>query len=302
MSRSTMIILKNKEISPGKLALFFSAPALFVLTVTVLIPIIYAVYLSLYRYKLKRAKKPFVGLQNYEKILTDEKFWDSLTTSLIFAVSVVGVIITVSFFLALLLDQDFPGRGWLRALLLIPWAIPDVVNALLWKWLLHPTFGVMNALFSMGGLIDEYVAWLSSMPSAMIWVVIAYSWKNIPLATLLILAGLQTVSKTLHEAAMVEGASAWQRTLNITLPLLRPTLTVVLIFETIFALKVFDLIYVLTSGGPGRSTAVLGWNIYINTFKKLDFGSGSALAMILGLITLFLAIFFYSFLDRGERQ
>ena len=302
MSRSTMIILKNKEISPGKLALIFSAPALFVLLVTVLIPIIYAVYLSLYRYKLKRAKKPFVGLQNYEKILTDEKFWDSLTTSLIFAVSVVGVIITVSFFLALLLDQDFPGRGWLRALLLIPWAIPDVVNALLWKWLLHPTFGVMNALFSMGGLIDEYVAWLSSMPSAMIWVVIAYSWKNIPLATLLILAGLQTVSKTLHEAAMVEGASAGQRTLNITLPLLRPTLTVVLIFETIFALKVFDLIYVLTSGGPGRSTAVLGWSIYINTFKKLDFGSGSALAMILGLITLFLAILFYSFLDRGERQ
>jgi multiple sugar transport system permease protein len=116
------------------------------------------------------------------------------------------------------------------------------------------------------------------------------------------LAGLQTISKTLHEAAMLEGASAWQRTLNITLPLLRPTLTVVLIFETIFALKVFDLIYVLTSGGPGRSTAVLGWNIYINTFKKLDFGSGSALAMILGLITLFLAIFFYSFLDRGERQ
>ena len=96
-----MHVLKNKEISHGKLALIFSTPALFVLTVTVLIPIIYAVYLSLFRYKLKRAKKPFVGLQNYEKILTDEKFWDSLTTSLIFAVSVVGIIITVSFFLAL---------------------------------------------------------------------------------------------------------------------------------------------------------------------------------------------------------
>ena len=132
--------------------------------------------------------------------------------------------------------------------------------------------------------------------------IIAYSWKNIPLATLLILAGLQTIPKTLHEAAELEGANAWKRTQYITLPLLRPTLTVVLIFETIFALKVFDIIYVLTSGGPGKSTTVLGWSIYINTFKKLDFGTGSALAMILGLITIFIAIVFYAFLDRGEKQ
>ena len=136
----------------------------------------------------------------------------------------------------------------------------------------------------------------------MIWVIIAYSWKNIPLATLLILSGLQTIPKTLHEAAELEGANAWKRTQYITLPLLRPTLTVVLIFETIFALKVFDIIYVLTSGGPGKSTTVLGWSIYINTFKKLDFGTGSALAMILGLLTLFIAIVFYAFLDRGEKQ
>ena len=136
----------------------------------------------------------------------------------------------------------------------------------------------------------------------MVWVIIAYSWKNIPLATLLILAGLQTVPKTLLEAAELEGANAWKRTQYITLPLLRPTLTVVLIFETIFALKVFDIIYVLTSGGPGKSTTVLGWSIYINTFKKLDFGTGSALAMILGLLTLFIAVIFYAFLDRGEKQ
>ena len=116
-----MNLFKDKNISSGKLALIFSAPAIFVLCVTVLIPIIYAIYLSLHRYKLKRAKRPFIGFDNYEKILTSEKFWDSLSTSLIFATSAVAVIITVSFFLALLLDQDFPGRGWLRALLLIPW-------------------------------------------------------------------------------------------------------------------------------------------------------------------------------------
>ena len=292
----------SSEIPQGRLALIFSAPALLILAVTVLVPLAYAIYLSFHRYNLKRAKRPFAGFRNYEKILTDDKFWDSLATSFIFAVSAVAVITVVAFFLALLLNQDYPGRGILRALLLIPWAIPDVVNALLWKWLLHPAFGVINALFQMGNIIDQYVAWLTTMPSAMIWVIIAYSWKNIPLATLLILAGLQTIPKTLHEAAELEGANAWKRTQYITLPLLRPTLTVVLIFETIFALKVFDIIYVLTSGGPGKSTTVLGWSIYINTFKKLDFGTGSALAMILGLITLFIAIVFYAFLDRGEKQ
>jgi multiple sugar transport system permease protein len=119
----------------------------------------------------------------------------------------------------------------------------------------------------------------------MIWVVASYTWTHVPLAALLMLAGLQTIPSELFEAATVDGASPWQRLTRITLPLVRPTIMVVLIFETIFALKVFDIIYVLTGGGPGNATTVLGWEIYSKTFRQLDFGNGSALAILLGLIT-----------------
>ena len=293
---------QKKEMSQGTVAALFSAPALLVICLTVLFPFCYAFYLSLHRYKLKLKAKPFVGFGNYIKILKDDDFWTSFATTLTFAVGAVLVIVTVAFFIALLLDQDFPGRGILRALLLVPWAIPAVVNGFLWKWLLDANYGIINAIFSSVGLIETYQSWLTSMPSAMIWTILAYSWTHIPLAALLLLAGLQTIPSSLHEAAIVDGANNWQRLVNITLPMLRPTLTVVLIFETIFALKVFDIIFVLTAGGPGNATNVLGWEIYINTFRKLDFGTGSALAMLLGLLTLGIAIIFYAFLDKGESQ
>ena len=290
----------RKELPQGILAALFSAPALLVICMTVLFPFGYAFYLSLHRYKLKLADRPFIGLGNYSKILQDEDFWESFLTTIMFAAGSVIIIVSIAFLIALLLDQDFPGRGILRALLLVPWAIPGVVNGFLWKWLLDPSYGLINAMLSAVGLIKTYQSWLASMPSALIWSILAYSWIHIPLAALLLLAGLQTIPHSLHEAAIVDGASPWQRLIRITLPMLRPTLAVVLIFETIFALKVFDIIFVLTAGGPGNGTNVLGWEIYINTFRKLDFGTGSALAMLLGLLTLLIAIIFYAFLDRGE--
>jgi len=293
---------QKKEMPQGIVAALFTAPALLVICLTVLFPFGYAFYLSLHRYKLKLADRPFVGFGNYSKVLTDEDFWASFLTTVTFAAGSVVLIVTVAFFVALLLDQDFPGRGILRALLLVPWAIPAVVNGFLWKWLLNPSYGLINAMFSSVGIIDNYQSWMTNMPGAFIWTVIAYSWIHMPLAALLLLSGLQTVPKSLHEAAIVDGASPWQRLSNITLPMLRPTLTVVLIFETIFALKVFDIIFVLTAGGPGNATNVLGWEIYINTFRKLDFGTGSTIAMLLGLLTLAIAVVFYALLDRGESQ
>tara|TARA_X000001036_G_scaffold119329_1_gene112822 strand:- start:4994 stop:5623 length:630 start_codon:yes stop_codon:yes gene_type:complete len=204
----------------------------------------------------------------------------------------------IGYLIALLLNEDFWGRGVLRALLLIPWAIPEVVNGILWKWLLDPGFGILNRLLISMGLINEYQSWLSSMPSAMISVVIAYVWTHVPLAALILLAGLQSISKDVKDAALVDGAGLFQRLFLITTPLVRPVLLVVLIFETIFALKVFDIIYVLTGGGPGRATTVLGWEIYSRTFINLSFGRGSALAMLLGLITLVVAILYFRFLKH----
>ncbi len=288
----------TRESSPGTLAAMFSAPTLLVIFTTIVFPLGYAVYLSLHRYNLKFPVRPFVGLRNYARLLQSGEFWNSLTTTFVFSLSAVVAIIVVGFFIALLLDQDFPGRGLLRALLLVPWAVPPVVNGLLWKWLLDPGYGVVNGLLTQLHLIDSYRSWLTSMPSAMIWVVSAYTWTHVPLAALLILAGLQTIPGELYEAATVDGASSWQRLTGITLPLVRPTIMVVLIFETIFALKVFDIIYVLTGGGPGNATTVLGWEIYSKTFRQLDFGNGSALAILLGLITLGLAAGYFAMLNR----
>ncbi|MDE2774977.1 MAG: sugar ABC transporter permease [Chloroflexota bacterium] len=292
----------RKEMSQGLLAVFFSAPAVLIIAASILVPFCIAVYLSLHRWNLKRpGREKFIGLENYIDWLGDSDFWEPLQTTFTFAIGSVAVILVVSLLIALLLNEKFPGRGVLRALLLIPWAIPSVVNALLWKWLLNPQYGLVNAVAYELGIITEYQNVLGSMPNVMIWLVIAYSWIHIPLATLLLLSGLQTIPGDIYESAIVDGAGLWQRFAYITFPLLRPMLSIVIIFEMIFALKVFDIIFVLTAGGPADATNVLGWQIYTETFRKLDFGAGSSIAMLLGAITLALAIIFYVFLDRGAR-
>ena len=281
-------------------ALGFLSPALLVILTTIIFPFGYALFLSFHKWNLKYRSTPFIGLKNYTRILESEKFWEILLTTAVFCLLSVVLIMIIGYLIALLLNEDFWGRGVLRALLLIPWAIPEVVNGILWKWLLDPGFGILNRLLISMGLINEYQSWLSSMPSAMISVVIAYVWTHVPLAALILLAGLQSISKDVKDAALVDGAGLFQRLFLITTPLVRPVLLVVLIFETIFALKVFDIIYVLTGGGPGRATTVLGWEIYSRTFINLSFGRGSALAMLLGLITLVVAILYFRFLKHED--
>ena len=279
-------------------ALGFLSPALLVILATIIFPFGYALFLSFHKWNLKYRSTPFVGFKNYDRILGSDKFLEILGTTAVFCVLSVTLIMIIGYLIALLLNEDFWGRGALRALLLVPWAIPEVVNGILWKWLLDPGFGILNRVLISIGLIVEYQSWLTSMPSAMICVVIAYVWTHVPLAALILLAGLQSISKDVKDAALVDGAGLFHRLFLITTPLVRPVLVVVLIFETIFALKVFDVIYVLTGGGPGRATTVLGWEIYSRTFINLSFGRGSALAMLLGLITLTVAILYFKYLNR----
>ena len=179
----------RKEMSQGMMAVLFSAPAVLIIAVTILVPFGMAVFLSLHSWNLKRpGRERFIGLENYIDWLTDSDFWEPLRTTFTFAILAVVLIVIVSLLIALLLNEKFPGRGMLRALLLVPWAIPSVVNALLWKWLLDPSYGLINAVLKEIGLITVYQAWLSEMPGVMIWLVIAYSWIHIPLATLLLLS------------------------------------------------------------------------------------------------------------------
>jgi multiple sugar transport system permease protein len=244
----------------------------------------------------------FVGLENYGAILGTSTFWGSLATTGVFALSAVTLVIGFGFLVGLLLNVRFPLRGLLRVVILIPWAVPPVVNGLIWKWLLDPKYGVINGLAVQWGILDSYQSWLTQMPHAFIWVVIAYAWSQVPLAALLILAGLQTIPPSLYEAAEVDGANVFQRLGAVTLPAVRPVVLVLLIFETVSALKAFDIIYVLTGGGPGDSTTVLGWMIYSTTFQQLNFGQGSALAILLGLATMVLAVFFFKTLGKSQEE
>ncbi len=288
------------ERGSGRAAFLFSAPSLLIMVVTIVFPFGYAIAMSFHRYTLTIPTHPFVGLGNYLKILGSSEFWNSLRTTGVFACVSVLLVIFIGFFVALLLNHRFALRGVLRAVILIPWAVPPVVNGLIWKWMLDPKYGVLNGIALRLGLIDSYQAWLTRMPSAFVWVIVAYVWAQIPLASLLVLAGLQTIPKSLYEAAEVDGAGMLRRLFSVTVPGVRPVLVVLLIFETVSALKTFDIIYVLTGGGPGDSTTVLGWKIYSTTFQQLDFGQGSALAIIMALLTLGLSFFFFKAMGKGQ--
>jgi multiple sugar transport system permease protein len=290
----------STEREAGRTAFIFSSPSVLVMMVTIIFPFGYAIAMSFQRYTLTIPEHPFIGVGNYSKVLGSSDFWRSLGTTATFAgISVMSVIL-LGFLVALLLNHPSPLRGLLRAIVLIPWAVPPVVNGLIWKWMLDPRYGVLNRIALDLGLIDSYQAWLTKMPSAFAWVVVAYVWAQIPLASLLILAGLQTIPKALYEAAEVDGASLARRLFAVTIPSVRPVLVVLLIFETVSALKAFDIIYVLTGGGPGDSTTVLGWKIYSTTFQQLDFGQGSALAIIMALLTLSLSVFFFRAMGKGQ--
>jgi len=286
----------------GGAAFLFSAPAVLVLTATILFPLGYAVVLSCQQYVLTMPNHSFVGLDNYARILESSTFWGSLGTTCVFALSAVVLVIGIGFLVGLLLNVKFPLRGVLRAVILVPWAVPPVVNGLIWKWLLDPKYGVINGLGVQWGLLDTYQPWLTQMPQAFFWVVTAYVWSQIPLAALLLLAGLQTIPRSLYEAAEVDGANVFQRLTAVTLPSIKPVVLVLLIFETVSALKAFDIIYVLTGGGPGDSTTVLGWAIYSTTFQQLNFGQGSALAILLGLVTMVLAVVFFKTLGKNREE
>jgi len=199
---------------------------------------------------------------------------------------------------SLLLSQDFQGRGFLRAIVLIPWAIPAVVNGIMWKWILDSSYGILNAILVALGVTDQYIPFLAQPESAFGFAVIANTWKRVPFAIILLLAAIQTIPVEMYEAATVDGASAWTKLWRITLPMISSTIMVVLIFQTMITLRVFDLIYVLTSGGPGDATEVIGWMMYKEAFQFVAVGRGAALGYIIAAITFVLALVYYRLLYR----
>jgi multiple sugar transport system permease protein len=293
--------LPKKRPGTGRLAYLLNAPAILVILGLIAYPIVYSLWISLHNDNVNDPGVfTFAGVQNYLEALRSDVFRSSLVVTAEFAAGAVAVVVLFGLALALLLDRDIPGRGVLRALMLVPWAVPPIINAALWRLIFDAHTGALNGLLSQLGIISHYQSWLVQPKLALVMVVIAYSWNRVPLAAIVLLAGLQAIPRDLYEAARIDRANAWQRFRRITLPYLARPLVIVLIIETMTSLRAFDLFYVLTSGGPGTSTTVLSWLTYQTAFVNLDLGLGAAYSYILVAITVIVAIFYIRALSKGS--
>jgi len=266
-------------------------PAFVFIGIIIFYPMVLSFYDSLYQIDLTRKSQgtPFVGFGNYANILKSSSFWQSVGRTAYFTVVSIVIEMVAGFFIALLLNEKFWGRGILRSLLLLPWALPITVDAIMWKWIFNANYGAFNAFLQQIGLIDKYQAWMTKPWSAMHCVIAADVWKVTPLVALLLLAGLQTIPKQLYEAALVDGSGWWRSLFQITIPLLMPTFTVVLVLRTLDAFRVFDIVYIMTQGGPANATKVISFLTYQEAFKFLNFGRGASLAYIITMIVALLA-------------
>lgn len=232
----------------------------------------------------------YVGFAYYKKFLTDERMWSALYNTAFFTVISVAIELVLGMLIALLINRPFRGRSLVRAAVLIPWAIPTVISALMWKFLYDGQNGIVAYFFEQTGLISDMGMLLTTKAGAMFSVILADVWKTTPFMALLLFAGLQTIPQSLYEAASVDGASRVQQFFRITLPMLKSTILVALLFRTLDAFRVFDLIYTLTGGAPGNSTETISIYAYKTMFAQMSFGEGSALAVIVFLCVALISI------------
>jgi multiple sugar transport system permease protein len=271
-------------------AMLFLVPMMAVLAVVAVFPVVYSFWVSLFDLKLTRPHRaPFVWFDNYARIFQDTQFWESVTRTASFTVMSVTAIMVIATLMALLLNEEFRGRRFLSAMLLVPWAIPYVANGLMWKWIYDSGYGALNGLLYQLDFIDKYMVWLGDTDKTLALIANAFVWKEVPLATILLLVTMKSIPADLYSAAKVDGANVWKRLLHITLPSLRPGMALVVIYETMMAVRHFDMFFILTEGGPAEASHVLAWQVYVETFRKLSFGTGSALAYVMALVTFLLA-------------
>jgi ABC-type sugar transport system permease subunit len=274
-------------------ALRYLLPSLFLIALFFVFPILDSFRLSFYRLilTLPWLGQKFVGLENYQDLVTDPIALKSLVTTIAFVGVTTTLEIGLGLGVALVLNEWFRGRGLLRALVLVPWAIPTVVSSQMWRFIFNDQYGVLN-VFLFGAQREFYLAPLADPLLAVIAIMVAEVWKTTSFAALIILAGLQSISDDLYEAASIDGMTAWQRFRYITLPLVKPALLLALLFRTIDALRVFDLVFVMTQGGPADATNVISYYGYKKIFAEGMVGYGSAVAVGIFVVSFFLSLLY----------
>lgn len=294
---------KQKRLtSKQKFGLLLITPAFLIIMGLMVYPLIYSLGISFFNLHITSPwlGTTFVGLKNYISVVTDPDMQSALVHTLILAAFGIGFGIPLSFFFAIILNRKFPLRGLVRGILIIPWVIPGSVQGLLWSRIFDSHYGALNGILVQLGLLEEPVAWLLNPTGALLFISFASLWGAVPMMTLLYLAGLQSIPDELSDACKVDGANWWGYLRYVAIPLLLPITLINLVLRTIDAFTLFDLVYVLTGGGPAGATQVTGYYLYEAAFTKLNYGYASALAWLIAITVTLLAIFYSRFTLKEE--
>jgi multiple sugar transport system permease protein len=291
---------KYKDLSERTLGFLLLTPAALLLGLIVFYPIANLVYDSFFKILLTQPwlGEPFVGLENYARAMDDRRFWGAVWHTILYAIITVPGALVVGMGLALLANLPFRRKWPVRLGLLLPWALPLVFAGLIFRWFFEYKQGFVNDVLVRLGV--EPLGWLTEPRLAVAAICIAIIWKTSSFMALMLLAGLQTIPRSLYEAAEVDGATRWQQFWEITIPMLRPAIFVALIFRTITAIQTFDIPYAMTGGGPGDSTETLAMYIHKTTLDFLDFGYGSALATLMFLLSMALTSGYLRYTRRSS--
>jgi multiple sugar transport system permease protein len=278
----------------ARLGLILIAPCLLVFALVIVYPLFYAIYLSFFSIYTPTLQGHFVGLANYQAMLASHEFWAALRTTCVWTLGTLILQVVLGVAMALLLNLNFYFRALARSLVLFPYFVSTVVAVLVWRWMFNDVYGILNRALLVSGLSDMPLDWLGSMPNAMISIILVGAWKYFPFVVIAVLARLQTIPSELYEAARVDGAGAWSRFWDITLPQLRGVLVVIILLRTIWDFKEFDLIYLLTGGGPVSATQTLPILVYKQAFGMNAMGLASTYAIsIMTVLLVFMILYLY---------
>lgn len=287
----------------ARIAWLLLVPSLLVLLGVTLWPILYTFILSFQNAPTGiNQVRTFVGLGNYLEMLKDRAFWETIGRTMYFTVASVSLEMALGLAVAQLIHSHPWGWKFLRFALIIPWAVPTIVNGSMWRWIYSADFGALNGILMQLGLIKHYIPWLTLPNLAMPLVIVADVWHMMPFVALILQAALAGLPVELDEAAAVDGANAWQRFWKIRFPLLRPAILVALIARTVDAFRVFDIVYILTNGGPASKTMTITYLTYLNSFSYGKQGIGAALSFLISLFTIVMAFIYIRILYRPEEN
>ncbi len=297
---ATRRVTRRAEPGAVRFALAMNLPSLLLILGTIGYPLVYTINMAFRDVGIRgfiTGDMPWVGLRNFSTVLADSIFITSFLQTLVFVALSVALEVAIGLGIALTINMRVARlAGLTKALLLLPWAVPPVVNGVMWSYIFNSKYGSLNAVLLKLGLIDNYVQWVSDPHLALGAIIVAYVWRTVPFSALLFHAALQTIPQSLYESAAIDGARPWQQWWYITMPLLKPTMVVVLILRTVFSFMVFDEILAITYGGPGDSTWTAAWYIYSTAFRFYKFGPASASALLITLVIAVIAVIYIQLL------